>query len=135
MSPDARLMIGISLIVVPTIQFGGLTLLGVVTGGAYGAPGPQELTPLQQSLYRAGHAHAGVILILSVILQILLDHAALGSWTWPVRIAAPAAAVLMSGGFFGLAHVPALRVLLYVGAALLAVSTVMTGIGLIRSRG
>ena len=59
-SRDARLMIGITLITIPTIVYGGLTVLGVVTSGAAGAPGPEALTPLQMALYRAGHAHAGV---------------------------------------------------------------------------
>jgi hypothetical protein len=31
MSPDARLMCGLSLILIPTIVYGGLTVLGLVT--------------------------------------------------------------------------------------------------------
>src|SRR5215470_2997510 len=75
MTRPAQLLIGLSLIVVPTILYGGLTLLGVVSGGAYGTPAPHNLTPLQQAFYRAGHAHAGVLLILSLILQIAIDSA------------------------------------------------------------
>jgi hypothetical protein len=127
-------MLGITLILVPTIIYGGLTLLGVISGGAFGTPGPRSLTLLQQAFYRAGHAHAGVLLILSLILQIVADHARLGSFEWPIRIAAPAAAVLVSAGFFGVAHVPALQIVLYAGAALVAAVTVGTGVGLLRSR-
>jgi hypothetical protein len=61
MSTDARLMCGISLILVPTIVYGGLTVLGVVSNRAYGAPAPKNLTPAQVAFYRAGHAHAGVL--------------------------------------------------------------------------
>jgi hypothetical protein len=49
-----------------------------------------------------------------------------------VRIAAPAAAVLVSAGFFGVAHMPALRAVLYTGALLLAATTLAVGIGLLR---
>ncbi|HMJ57003.1 MAG TPA: hypothetical protein VK540_33270 [Polyangiaceae bacterium] len=134
MSRETEIMLGLSLVLVPTIIFGGLTVLGVLSGGAYGGPGPQNLTPLQQSFYRAGHAHAGVLLILSLILQILVDHARLGELSWPVRIAAPAAAILVSAGFFGVAHLPALRAVLYTGATLLTATTLAVGVGLLRGR-
>jgi protein-S-isoprenylcysteine O-methyltransferase Ste14 len=127
-------MLGLTLILVPTIIYGGLVLLGIVSGGAFGMPGPRDLTLVQQAFYRAGHAHAGVLLILSLVLQILADHARLGSLEWPVRVAAPAAAVLVSAGFFGVAHVPMLRAVLYIGAALVAAVTVGVGVGLLRSR-
>lgn len=131
MSNATRMMLGLTLIVVPTIIYGGLTVLGVVSGGRFGAPAPQTLTPTQQGCYRAGHAHAGVLMILSLILQMLIDEAQLGGLEWSVRIAAPAAAVLVSGGFFGIAHLPALRGMLYTGALLLAYATVTVGVGLL----
>ena len=134
MSSAARLMLGLSLILVPTVIYGGLTLLGVLSGGAYGAPAPQNLTAAQQALYRAGHAHAGVLMILSLILQIAADHARLGALEWPVRLGAPLAAILGSAGFFGLAHAPALRVVLYAGATLVAAAAVTVGVGLLRAR-
>ena len=128
-------MWGITLVTVPTIVFGGLVLLGVVSGGLYGLPAPPDLTQMQVALYRAGHAHAGVLVILSLLLQLGLDYVRLPrAWLWPLRIAAPAAAILVSGGFFGAAHAPALAVLLYVGAALVAVVTLLVGVGLIRAR-
>jgi len=75
-----------------------------------------------------------VLIILSLVLQVLLDQAQLSSGLgWSVRVAAPLAAILVSAGFFGLAHLPALRVLLYGGAVLVAYSTVATGVGLLRS--
>jgi hypothetical protein len=127
-------MMGITLVVVPTIVLGGLTVLGVVTSGAAGLPGPTELTPLQATLYRAGHAHAGVLVILSLVLQLALDHVRLPApLSWSVRVAAPLAALLVSGGFFGLAHLPALRVLLYAGALLVTYATLAAGVGLLRS--
>jgi hypothetical protein len=127
-------MIALTLVTVPTIVYGGLTVLAVVTGGVAGAPAPQDLTTLQATLYRAGHAHAGVLVILSLLLQVFLDHARLSSGVeWAVRIGAPAAAILVSGGFFGLAHAPGLRMLLYAGAALVVFATLATAVGLFRS--
>jgi hypothetical protein len=134
LSRDARIMVGLTLLLVPTIQWGGLTVLAIVTGGVAGAPfAPPGLTPAQQLLYTAGHGHAGVLTILSLVIQIALDSARLGAAArWMARIAAPVAGILVSGGFFGLAHAPALRILLYLGAALLALALITTGIGLLR---
>jgi len=135
MSPDARLLCGISLILVPTIVYGGLTVLGVVSNGAYGMPAPKNLSPSQIAFYRAGHAHAGVLTLLALFLQIALDSAAIPSaLVWPTRIAAVAAPLLVSGGFFAVAHVRALRAVLYAGAIVVAAATLTVGIGLIRAR-
>jgi hypothetical protein len=134
MSAAARLMMGLTLVVVPTVVVGGLTVLGVITSGAAGLPGPRELTPLQATLYRAGHAHAGVLVLLSLVLQVVLDHVRLSAAVaWSARVAAPVAALLVSGGFFGLAHAPPLRVLLYAGALLVSYATLATGVGLLRT--
>ena len=135
MSPDARLMCGISLILVPTIVYGGLTILGVISDGAFGAPGPKNLSPSQIAFYRAGHAHAGVLTLLALFLQMLADDAAIPSeLVWPVRVGAVAAALLVSGGFFAVAHIRALRGVLYTGAVLVVATTLTVGIGLIRAR-
>lgn len=134
MSPETRRMWGITLVTVPTIVYGGLTLLGVLSDGRFGAPAPPDLTPLQVAFYRAGHAHAGVLVILSLLLQLGLDHATVPRrLVWPLRIAAPAAAVLVSAGFFATAHAPGLRILLYMGALTVVTVTLVVGIGLIRA--
>src|SRR5262245_27265552 len=133
MSPDARLMCGLGLILVPTIVYGGLTVLGVITNGMLGTPGPRNLSPSQIAFYRAGHAHAGVLTLLALFIQFAVDSAALPlSLVWPIRVGAIAAAILVSGGFFAVAHVPSLRILLYAGAFLVAATTLTVGIGLIR---
>lgn len=128
-------MWGVTLVTVPTIVFGGLAVLGVVSDGLYGAPGPRDLTPMQTAFYRAGHAHAGVLLILSLLLQLGLDQVRLPrAWVWPLRIGAPAPAILIPGGFFGAAHAPGLAALLYLGGIVLTAVTLAVGIGLIRAR-
>jgi hypothetical protein len=134
MSPDARLMCGISLILIPTIVYGGLTILGVISNGAFGTPGPKNLTSTQVAFYRAGHAHAGVLTLLALFLQIAVDYAALpNGLVWPLRIGAVAAALLVSGGFFASAHTRSFRGLLCTGAVLVAATTLTVGIGLIRA--
>jgi hypothetical protein len=61
MTREARLMSGIILITVPTIQYGGYFLLtSLMSKGS----GYME-NPLRQNFFRAGHAHAGVIVTLA----------------------------------------------------------------------
>jgi hypothetical protein len=135
MSPDTRLMVGLSLILIPTIVYGGLTVLGVVTNRLMGSPGPTNLTATQIAFYRAGHAHAGVLTLLAMLLQIAVDYAAIPTLlVWPVRVGAIAASILVSGGFFAVAHRRSLRMVLYTGAVLVAATTLTVGVGLIRSR-
>jgi len=134
MSPDARLMCGIALILIPTIVYGGLTVLYVVSNGTLGPAGPKNLSPSQIGFYRAGHAHAGVLTLLALFLQIAVDHATMPPMlAWTVRIGVVAGALCVSGGFFAVAHVRALRGLLYLGAFLVAATTLMAGIGLLRT--
>jgi len=129
MSDAARLISGITLITVPTIVYGGLTVLGIVSSGRFGMGIGRPLSPEQTSFFRAGHAHAGVLVILSLVIQLLLDQAGL---IWALRIGAPLAAICVSGGFFGVAFFPGFRALLYAGAALVSLVTLGTGIGLLR---
>lgn len=134
MSHEARWMCGLTLILVPMIVYGGLTVLGIISRGALGAPAPDKLTPEQITFYRAGHAHAGVLSILSLFLQIVFDYAALpAGFMWPLRIGALGAALLVSGGFFAAAHLPSPRILLYLGALVLAAVTLTVGVGLLRA--
>ena len=95
--------------------------MGVLTSGTAGTSGGPELSGIQYALFRASHAHAGVLVVLSLIVQVLLDEARLPvGVVWSARVAAPLAAICVSGGFFGLAYNPALRGLLYAGALLVA---------------
>jgi hypothetical protein len=135
LSREARVVSGVTLLTVPTIMYGGATLLGTLTKGA-GGISPGNLALLDQTqwaLFRAGHAHAGVWVVLSLVIQVLLDSAALSlKLKWLARIAAPLAAVAISGGFFGLAYNSNFTWLLYFGAACLVVVVLLTGAGLLR---
>ena len=135
MTREARLMSGIILITVPTIQYGGYFLLTSLVNKASGYMD----NPLRQKFFRAGHAHAGVIVILSLVCQVLADSAVLPApFVWLVRIGLPLSALLISAGFFfsmlpPTATQPSGAIsLIYVGAVILAVSVLTLGVGLIR---
>jgi hypothetical protein len=134
MSSGARMMSGILLLTIPTIQYGGYFLLGVLSGKHRAL----ALNEFQKAMFRAGHAHAGVIVILSIVCQLLLDHVALSSGViWSLRVGFPLSAILISGGFFasalgrGVTAPTRMIGLLYLGAAVLALSLILTGIGLL----
>jgi hypothetical protein len=56
---------------------------------------------LRQNFFRAGHAHAGVFVILSLVCQLLADGATLPEpLLWVARIGVPLAAILLPMGFF-----------------------------------
>ena len=136
MTREARMMCGVILITVPTIQYGGYFLLTSLMNKASG----YMENPLRQNFFRAGHAHAGVIVILSLICQILADAAILPTpMLWFVRVGVPLAAILISSGFFFSVLPPTASqasgavALIYVGAVILALAVVMLGIGLLRS--
>ena len=136
MTREARLMSGIILVTVPTIQYGGYFLLTSLMNQASG----YMENPLRQNFFRAGHAHAGVIVILSLVCQILADAAVLPTpFLWFVRIGVPLSAILISAGFFFSVLPPTATQasgavsLIYVGAVILACGVATLGIGLLRA--
>jgi hypothetical protein len=137
MSRATRLMAGLILVLVPTIELGGAFLLSSLIDRDSG----YMANPLRQNFFRAGHAHAGVLTILSLVGQILVDAALLATaLQWLVRIGIPASGILISGGVFfsmlgpGAGEPSRALVLIYTGALLLAVSVVSLGIGLLRAK-
>ena len=136
MTREARVMAGIILITVPTSQYGGYFLLTSLMSRNSG----YMENPLRQNFFRAGHAHAGVIVILSLICEMLADSATLPvPLLWFVRIGVPLAAILISAGFFFSVLPPTATKangavsLIYLGAVVLAVAVVSLGIGLLRA--
>jgi len=96
------------------------------------------MTTFQQSFARAGHAHAGVLVILALVCQLLVDATTLaGVWQAVARSGAALAAILMSAGFFLSSigrdrHSPnRLIALVWLGAASLAAGVVTLGVGLL----
>lgn len=134
MSRQSRRLAGILLIVLPTVIYGGVSLLGfLIHDPAY------QQNPLRQDLFRAGHAHAGVLLVLSLIVLQYVDEAALSEkWKAAVRNLVPASAILLPAAFFFSVLKPEATepngfiYLAYAGAAALATGLLALGIGLVR---
>lgn len=131
LSSESRQLAGILLIALVTVESGGLYLLKIVRGKA-------EVTPFQLAFARAGHAHAAVLLVLALICQVLADSTdQTGTLDLLSRSGVAVAALLMSGGFFfssmgaGRDKPNKLVALVFAGAALLAVSLLSLGVGLI----
>ena len=133
LSANTQLMCGTLLVTVPTIAYGGTFLLKVLSGKS-----PVPLTDFQKSMFRAGHAHAGVLVLLALIVQPLVDAIDYGTVTeWFVRSGFGAAAIFISGGFFASAgHKNATSpnkwiALIWVGALVLTAVLITLGLGLI----
>lgn len=136
MTREARTMAGIMLLTVPTIQYGGYFLLTSLM-----SPNSHYMdNALRQNFFRAGHAHAGVFVILSLVCQIFADSATLPpSLPWLARVGVPIAAILIPAGFFLSMTSPTatqpngLVSLIYVGILFLAAGVITLGVGLLRA--
>ena len=117
-----------------------LSIVGVESGGYYltrVASGHEQLTEFQESFSRAGHAHAGVLVVLGLVMVVLADATALrGPLGYVARLGVPLAAILMPTGFFlsstgsGATEPNGAVVLLWLGAGSLAVGVVTLGLTL-----
>jgi hypothetical protein len=124
-------LIGILLLALVTVESGGVFLTRVVRGGV-------ATNLLQKNFFRAGHAHAAVLLVLSIAILAVIDHAVLPPVLETVaRLGVPVAAILMPAGFFlsVIGTDPAkpnrLVVLLWLGAVSLTAGLLVAGIGLL----
>lgn len=134
MSRASRLTAGVLLILMPAVVYGGTSILMLLVGDPEYAQ-----NPLRQDLWRAGHAHAGVLLVLSLVTLRYVDEARLpGPLKTVARHSVPASAVLLPAAFFLSVLSPeatkpnALINLAYVGAVSLAVGLLVLGIGLVK---
>lgn len=135
MSPESRRHAGLLLVLMPAVVFGGVSILSLLIND------PDYVqNPLRQDLWRAGHAHAGVLLILSLVALRYLDEAKLSDTAKRLlRTAFPSSAILLPLAFFLSVLRPdatepnALIYLAYIGAVVLVIALLALGIGLIRS--
>jgi hypothetical protein len=131
LSDASRIVSGILLISIVTIEVGGWFMTKIVRGQV-------PMTDFQKAFARAGHAHAGVLVTLALVTQILADATDFtGAVGWLVRLLVPAAAILMSGGFFassagrGATQPNKAIAMLWAGALCLAAGVLTLGIGLL----
>ena len=123
----------IAWLAIPTVMYGGYALLGMLTRGG--------LSEFQQTFFRAGHAHAGVLLLMTLLYHHYMEQTKLSPG---IKVAAAAVVLVgilaQSGGFFlhmliGQPGAPSLgNMVTSIGAVLLALSVLVLVYGLIISR-
>jgi len=130
---NLRIFTIIAWIALPTVIYGGYALPGFLTRGG--------LSAFQQTFFRAGHAHAGVLLLMS-----LLYYSYLGKTTLSPALKAAGAIIVLagilaqSGGFFlhlalgQSGRASAGTAVTTVGAVLLAIGVAVLVVGLITSK-
>jgi len=135
MSRDSLHTASVILVVVPTIVYGGLSLLRFITKRV---PGYMD-NPVRRAFFTAGHAHAGVLVLLALVGLLYVDHANLSAGLKElVRWCLVLPPILMPAGFFlsivspKAARPGPLLALVYLGAISLAAGTVLLGVGLLR---
>jgi membrane-associated PAP2 superfamily phosphatase len=130
LSTSTALTAGIVLLAVGFVAYGGTFVLRVVTKRAP----PNEL---QTSFFRAGHAHAGVLIILGLVVELYVDLAGVDGIWQTLAGGVLWSAILMPAGFFlsvtgkDPERPNRMFVLLWLGAACLVVGLVSAAIGLI----
>src|SRR5690348_7918353 len=97
MDSKSKKSAGIIFILVPTVAYGGTALLSQLLNAGSGYMD----NPLRQNLWRAGHAHAGVLLILSLVVLQYIDMANLSKRSKAlIRWGTPSAAIFIPAAFF-----------------------------------
>ena len=131
LSDASRVTAGVLILSIVAVESGGLFMLTVVRRFV-------PATPFQLAFYRAGHAHAGVLVTLALASQLFVDAVALDGISGALaRSGIAAAAILMPAGFFLSAlgrertKPNRLVVLIYVGALVLAAGALSLGVGLL----
>ena len=132
---ESRRVAGIVLLILPTVLYGGYFLLTQLINPYSG----YMQNPLRQHLFRAGHAYARFLLVLSLVALRYVDDAQLSEgWKRYVRFSIPSAGILLPAAFFFSVLSPRATApngfiyLAYVGAVVLAIGLLALGVGLLR---
>lgn len=136
MTISTRKAAGWLIVILPTVAYGGFSILNYIVTKDAGIVD----NPLRKEFFRAGHAHAGILLILSLVAYLYVDKAALSqSLKALVKTFIPLSAIFIPAAFFFSMLSPAASepnafiYLAYVGALSLVTGLLILGIGLIRS--
>ena len=130
MSTSQQISTGIVLLAVIGIAYGGKFMLSVVSGKA-------PANDLQKTYFRAGHAHAGVLVILGLVVRLLLNGAAVPGWASALSELVLFAAIAMPAAFFlsvigrDPQQTNRFRYLIAAGGMMLVVGLAAAGVGLI----
>lgn len=123
----------IALFSLVTVEFGGWSLLSLLNRR-------DGLSSFQEQFFRAGHAHAGVLLVLSLVFFVFLGRTSFSEPTqWVLGVGLLVGILMQSGGFFlhllvgqeGTSSVGTL--VTRIGAVLLAAALITLGVGLLRA--
>jgi hypothetical protein len=128
-----RVLPAISVLSLISVEYGGWALLGFLTGRG-------QLGQFREQFFRAGHAHAGVLLVLSLVYFLHLERTGYSDKIkWFAGSLLLAGIMAQSGGFFihlGLGQPdrssPGTLVTRF-GALLIAAALLILAVGLIRS--
>src|SRR5262245_9511746 len=83
----------IAWIAIPTVMYGGYALLGMLSR--------RVLTPFHQTFFRAGHGHAGVLLLMSLLYHHYMEQTILSAAINVLAAVVVLVGILsQSGGFF-----------------------------------
>ncbi|MFI5606226.1 hypothetical protein [Amycolatopsis sp. NPDC051903] len=123
MHGPVQLFTVVALVSLPTVMYGGYALMGLLKRG--------QLTDAQRSLFRAGHAHAGVLLVLALVALQILDRTGLTDpLRWVVCFLLLFGVLAQSGGFFlAMLRTRAGRSITTAGAVLLGAALLVTAYG------
>jgi hypothetical protein len=122
----------LSIFALVTVEYGGWALLSVLTG--------RSLSDFGVQFFRAGHAHAGVLLVLSLVYFVYLDRTPYGNTLqWLCGLLFLLGVMAQSGGFFvhmaagGPGRTSLGTKLTRAGGLVLGAALVLLGVGLIRA--
>lgn len=133
MTTSLRRLTAFVLFALVTVEFGGWSLLALLTSR-------DALTPFQEQFFRAGHGHAGVLLVLALVYLVLMPQTSYSSsaqlWLSAILLLG---VLLQSGGFFlhlvvgdvGQASIG--TTVTRLGALLLAAALIGLGVGMLRA--
>jgi len=130
MEPTTLLPV-ISLLLLVSVEYGGWSLLGFLTGRG-------QLGEFREQFFRAGHAHAGVLLVLSLVYFLYLDRTGYSTGVqWLAGLLLVLGIMAQSGGFFihlglGQKNRSSLgTIVTRTGALLIAAALIVLAIGLL----
>lgn len=136
MNVSTRKTAGWLIVILPTVAYGGFSIINMIISKDAGIVD----NPLRKDFFRAGHAHAGILLILSLVCYLYVDKTSLStSLKNIVKAFIPMSAIFIPAAFFFSMLSPTATepnsfvYLAYLGALFLVIGLLILGIGLIRS--
>lgn len=124
------------IIILPTVAYGGFSILNFIITKNVGIVD----NPLRKEFFRAGHAHAGILLILSLVCYLYVDKTSLSpALKGIVKTFIPSSAIFIPAAFFFSMLAPtasepnSIIYLAYIGALILVTGLLILGIGLLNS--